>query len=155
MKDRILRLDMVTAVENWERGDNVSNVHEMKDWTFESGGGEVREDGKSHHPDMVRVQLRKREVVELLRRVTSHLDYPDGEPFPLELVVIGQLRPTEGEGAGDLDTALAAAVDALKTLGKQAADAGKKSLAQRTAIAFRTMEGAMMERTAKGGGSAS
>ena len=73
---------------------------ELKDHVFTLEGGKVIQDGKSHHPDLVRFRIPKRLGLEIALQILQALQYTRAttdDDFLTELPLFGKLEDlTEG-----------------------------------------------------------
>ena len=73
---------------------------ELKDHVFTLEGGEVIQDGKSHHPDLVRLRIPKKLGLEIALQILQALQYARAttdDDFLTELPLFGKLEDlTEG-----------------------------------------------------------
>lgn len=109
----------------------------MSAWKLVSGGGQTVRRGKSdYHPDFVRVELRKQDVVDVLREVSARWDDREEVSTPIELRVLGQLTPDFTEEKDPVRAALENALESVEMLARMANDTGDARLAQTSAIAL-------------------
>jgi hypothetical protein len=67
----------------------------LKDHVFTLEGGMVIQDGKSHHPDLIRLRIPKKLGLEIALQILQALQYTQakaGDEFLTELPLFGKLE---------------------------------------------------------------
>ena len=71
---------------------------ELNEYGFELGGGHRIEDGKSKHPDLVRLVIAKENALDFAMDILRYLQNArPGDDAPFERAMFGKLEPLDDE----------------------------------------------------------